>query len=325
MLDVTHIDPIEVDPTQVIERVTLVAPLGLRFWDEVSGKTIGNGLVVTAYPATNPQRRVRAFSNPSGIYVFRHLPGLRDFEHGSGDNNFWESLPPRRPFVIEVDDRERRFQPFLLTTHLPVRDVFVWEDPSPASPPSPTLGVPLYSAPSRSVPAAMAVIRAELRDPWAGPDHQGGPAAWAVIEAHIPGQPTVRGIANDKGRIALIFPYPDPGSEAFASPPDSPLLSPPAGSSSLRHQVWNIALQAAYKPMHPVPVGRATPPIPDLRDILMQPPATLWADTKRTKPLTEARLTFGQELILRSTDFTTEPIGGTPMSVLLITPAGSPP
>ena len=320
MLDTTNNDRIEVDLTHVIERLTLVAPLGLCFRDEVSGKIIGDGLVVTAYPATRPERRVRAVSNLSGIYVLRHLPGLRDFENGQGPTNVWDSPPSRRPFVIEVVDDERRFQPFLMTTHLPGRDVFVWEELSPVSPPGTMVDVPLYSAPTRTVPAAMAVLRADLWDPTAGPHPKGGPAAWAVIAARMPGQPIVRGIADDKGRIALIFPYPDPGSDAFGSPLDSPLLSPPVGGSSLRHQQWTIELEAAYKRLHPVPPLRHVPALPDLGDVLTQPAAILWAAFDHTE-LAAKTLTFGKELVVKSDTF----IEGSPKSVLYISPAGSPP
>lgn len=203
MIDPSTVDRMTVDVTHVIERVPRVAPLGLRFWDDVSGTTIGEGLIVTAYPRAQPDRRVRAFPNRSGLYVLRDLPGLRDFEQGEGSGAFWDSLPPRRSFIIEVVDSERRFQPFFFPADLPVRDVFVWDDPGGGSPPGTMPGVPLYSTPNRSVPAAMAVLRADLWDPGAGLTREGGPAAWAVIEARIPGRPAVRGIADERGRASL--------------------------------------------------------------------------------------------------------------------------
>jgi hypothetical protein len=318
MLDATKAERIQVDRAHVIDHITGVAPLGLRFRDEVSGKIIGDGLVVTVYAATRPQRRVRALSNPSGIYVLRHLPGLRAFEHGQAAENVSASPLSTQPFVIEVEDDERRFQPFLLTTHLPERDVFVWEDPSPPLSPGAIVDVPLYSAPTRMVPAAMAVLRADLWDP--RPDPEGGPAAWAVIAAHLPGQRSVRGVADDQGHIALIFPYPDPGSDVFSSPPDSPLLSPPAGSSSLRHHLWTIELEAAYTRLRPVAPFRHLPALPHLGDVITQPPATLWSAFGHTE-LAATTLTFGQELVVTSDTF----IEGSPRSVLYITPAGSPP
>ena len=64
-----------------------------------------------------------------------------------------------------------------------------------------------------------------------GPDRKGGPAAWAVLEAHVPGRPVVRGIADAQGRIALIFAYPEPVTNVLESPPVSSPLSPLDGST----------------------------------------------------------------------------------------------
>jgi hypothetical protein len=145
----------------------------------------------------------------------------------------------------------------------------------------------------------MAVLRAELWDPWAGKYHQGGPAAWAMVEAELPDQATVRGISDEKGRVVLIFPYPNPIPDAFGS------------TQPLTERSWTISLRAAYEPLIPVP------PFRDLSEILTQMPATLWADSEMTSPLTDVSLRFGQELFVKSQDYTTP--------VLLITPAGSPP
>ena len=313
MAEATPADVLKVDLTTVIERLSLVAPLGLRFWDQVSGRTIGDGLLVTAYPETQPYRRVQAFSNPSGIYVLHHVPGLREVETGQGDQGFWDHHPPQSPFVLEVVDRERRFQPFLLRLALPVRGVFNWQLPAGESPPADMLGVPLYSAPNRVVPAAMAVLRADLWDPRGGPDRTGGPAAWAVLAAHVPGQPIVRGIADAQGRVALIFAYPELVTNVLASPPLASPLSPPEGGTALRQQAWSITLQAAYEPQDPIPA------LPNLDKVLAQPLARLWDDFERTE-LTQVTLRFGQELIVYSRD-----AGGVRQSKLFITPTGSPP
>lgn len=63
-----------INQVQVLERLTLVAPFGVRFWDTVSGRAIGEGLTVTAYPHGNPARRVHAFANRSGVYALCTLP-----------------------------------------------------------------------------------------------------------------------------------------------------------------------------------------------------------------------------------------------------------
>lgn len=293
-----------IDLSQASERVTRVSPFGIRFWDEVTRKTIGDGLNVTAYPLARPSRRLAAFTCPSGAYAFRNLPGLHDFEIGEGGQEFWEEIPSRS-FVIEVEDTQRRFLPFSLNVSLPVRDAFVWEDPV-TSPLESPLGVPLFSAPSRPAPPSMAVLRASLKDPSLN-EGEGGPAAWAIVEAAVNGQVSARGIADASGQLLMIFPYP--------APPIDVSDSPPSGSASIRDQVWTIELEARYERQYP-PAS-----FPGLDAILTQAPAVLWRDTDYSDVLPVQRLTFGQELIVRSTDSST----GTPLSELLVTPVDSPP
>jgi hypothetical protein len=315
MAEVMQADGLNVDLRRIVERLTLVAPLGLRFWDEVLGKTIGDGLLVTASPETKPSLRVTACSNLSGIYVLHHLPGLREVENGVGDQDFWNAHPPQSPFIIEVLDQERRFQPFLLRLLLPVRGVYNGQLSTGDSPPIGMLGVPLFSTPTRAVPAAMAVLRADLWDPQGGQDQRGAPASWAVLEAQLPGRPVVRGMADAQGRIALIFAYPEPVTNVLESPPLMSPLSTVEGGTALRQQTWPVTLQAAYAPRHPVPAT------PNLDEALTQPPAQLWDvwdDVGRTE-LMPVTLRFGQELIVRSRD-----AGRRPRPALFITPAGSP-
>lgn len=285
------------------DRVTLVAPLGLRFWDAVSETVVGERLMSYAAPADDPRRRVRAFTNPSGIHVLRDLPGLRDFETGSGDARFWADHPPRFEFIIEVEDRTQQFQPFSFRIRLPLRGLLVWDCAPSGSPSKPIAAVPLFSTPSRAVPAGFAVVRAELWD-----DATGSPAAWAMLEVALPSGPPVRGLADRDGRVAVIFPYPEPPSEAFASPPGSP---PHGVGLSMFSEVWDIELRAYYL------ASRLAPVVPDLCDALLQPEAMLWADAARTQPLGTQGLQFGRELIVRS--------AGDANGRLLVTPIGSPP
>jgi hypothetical protein len=275
-----------VSPTAILDRITLVTPLALSFWDQVSNTTVGDGLVVTAYPPHQPEQAVQAIVNRLGIYVLRNLPGLRAVENGTGDTTFWASPPAIRVFVVEVQDTRRRFQPFSLTLSAPVRGVFAWEL-APGSPPEPT-SVPLFSAPARPAPAGMAVLRAELFDPI----HK-QPAAWAILEARLAGQLLARGLADAAGRLVLIFPFPEPNL---------------ASHIPLTQQVWSLQLRAAYASSTPVP------PLPDLEAALAQPSATLWQDSARSLPLAQANLSFGRELVLRSVDS----VSHQPLSQLLI-------
>lgn len=308
-------------PFITLDRLTMVAPLGLRFHDTTTGTIVGDGLSVWAYPVARPSAKSQAIANRRGVYVLHHGYGLRAREIGDGSRFYWDNpVPPNKDFVIEVTDLQSRFQPFQFTASLPNEGIFKWLD----SPLSTQTTVPLFPAPTLSVASGMAVIRADLWD--ASID---APAAWAVIEAFTAGKFLGRGIADDMGRIAVIFGYPTPLSFAPASPPGSPLGSPPiATSPPLTEQVWPLELRAFYTPdrpiVSPLEVG---PPLPDLRFTLSQPAATLWADADQTEIL-ETNLRFGRELILKSRPSPSSPpspLSQPRDSVLFITPAVSPP
>lgn len=306
-----------------LDRLTLVAPLGLRFCDQMSGTFVGDGLDVQVYPSGNPFSKVPAVPNRSGIYVLHHAPGLRELEHGEGDLNYWQAPPPTKDFVIEVNDQQRRFQPFQFTASLPAQGVYKWVSPVVDSPPNPSESVPLFSAPARSVPSGMAAVRADLWDAT-----NDAPASWAVIEASLDDRVIARGIADEQGRIALMFPYPAPRPFSMISPPASPLGSPPGPSSlPLTEQVWPIRLRALYTAARPALSPPApfetSPPLPELRFTLAQPEASIWSDADLTEPLLEASLRYGHELVLQSQ--ATSPPSQARQSVLFITPAVSPP
>ncbi|HEX8502107.1 MAG TPA: hypothetical protein VF659_16095 [Pyrinomonadaceae bacterium] len=492
-------------PFQLLERQTLLAPLGLRFRDAATGELVGGGLSVTVYPTDDPARRSVGFVNRSGVYAVRHAAGLRDVEFGSGDNAFWDAPPPKRAFTVEVYDTEGRFLPYSFQTALPVRGLHTWTwplgeasaqgSPEPASvfsdtfddgvrdarwklgtltPPAsafddkvtvaeaggrleitprssagvkayngyvsvsnwnltdaratavvvqtttnkaqtvftlaldannwfrflfesaklnfqtkvagaetstsipadaaqqrfwrlrhdragdqmifetssdgaawavrrvvprqfsvksltvelnagtassvaspgkavfggvvlesnPAQALPLYSAPTRPVTGGLAVLRAALWDAAAG-----APAAWALLEARVNGQPTARGYADAAGRVALVFPYPEPASFVQQNQPQP--------ATPFTRQEWPVSVFASYKPRSPAP------PVPDLKATLAQPRATLWADAARTTPLTKVTLRSGQQLVVRSNEAATDSApDGRPLPVLLITPAG---
>lgn len=308
-----------IETLPVIGRLTRTAPLGLRFWDDLTGRVVGDGLVVTAYPPDSPLRRTEAVVNRSGVYVLNGLPGLREVEFGNGDDDFWNAPPGRAIFKIEVVDTFRRFQPFLMTIEAPVKGIVGSAEAGGDSPPGASPGIPLYSTASRSVPAAMAVLRADLREWKTGGDHEGEPARWALVEARMAGRLVARGIADDRGSVALLFAYPAPVTHPLGSPP---VISPPgAEGPALRDQQWTIELSASFDKLSPEPPAPGSPALPELTEVLAQSPATLWADTERSEILTETVLGFGRELIVRSVDR----LSNRSRSVLLISAAGSPP
>src|SRR5207253_2093894 len=107
--------------TIVLERITRVTPLGIRFWDQATASVVSDGLIVEVYPSGEPERRMAARPNGIGTFVLPRLPGPRDpaFELGTGDTDFWQRLQPR-PHVIAVCDRNGHFQPFRLDQPLPM-------------------------------------------------------------------------------------------------------------------------------------------------------------------------------------------------------------
>ena len=311
-------------PFITLDRLTMVAPLGLRFHDATTGALVDDGLTIWAYPVGRPTAKQPAIVNRKGVYVLHHGYGLRERENGDGSRSYWDHPdPPNKDFVIEVTDLQRRFQPFQFTASLPFEGIFKWLD----SPLSTRTTVPLFPAPTQSVASGMAVIRADLWD-----TSIDAPAAWAVIEAFTAGKFLGRGIADDMGRIAVIFAFPSPLSFGLASPPGSPLGSPPiATSPPLTEQVWPLELRGFYTGRAilspPDWIDAVRTPLPDLRFTLSQPAATLWADADQTEIL-ETNLRFGRELILKSRPSPSSPpspLSQTRDSVLFITPAVSPP
>ncbi len=276
-------------PQPVLDRLTRVTPLGLRFWDVAAGKVVGNGLSVTATPPDNPARIIPATLNRSGIYLFQNLPGLREVEHGAGDADFWLN-PPQRTFIIDVIDSQRRYQPFRFAAQIPTRDLFTLDCLPETSPPNPpSASIPLHPARTYSVPPGLAVLRAHLRQ------INDQPAAWAVLEVRRQGQLLGRSFADRDGQLLVAFPYPEPLGPEFTSPPNSPPGSPPFGERPRpTEQSWTLQLDLFFSP------SVAAAAIPDLCEVLGQPPAMLSTALSPLTPLTEVTLEFGKELVIKS-------------------------
>ena len=304
-------------PLAVIERVTRVAPLGVRFWDAVTRRYVAD-LRVTAVSQERPGRILRLNAGPSGVYALQGVPGLRDFEFGEGDEAFWSQIPLPAPYILSVSDPQRRFLSFMAVVDVPTQGVQRWECGPQASPPEPgSSDIPLYSAAARRAPEGMAAIYAELYDPLADQ-----PAAWAVLEIAYEGAVLGRGLADANGRVLALIPYPPPV--------DFLPLSPVSTGAAPWQQEWTLGVRVAYEPdvfagvgslgsppVSPLPAGVGEG-VPDLCAALSQldsPPARVWRDAARTTPLTDAVLRFGHDLVLRSSD------AGRPLSRLLVAPA----
>jgi len=284
----------------VLETISIVTPLAVRLRDEATLTFFSDGLAAIVYPQGAPELAVSGTINRAGLFVFRNLPGLRRIEQGSGDADFWAANPPQASFVLEVSDVDGRFLPWSLPVKLPQRSVLGLGLTSPPASPitvqtgGETASLPLYSAASRPAPEGLGVLRAELWD--ADLDE---PAAWALIEAQAGEQRRVTGLADADGRVMLPLPYPKPPSE---------LGSPLGAGGPITRQSWPLAFSVRYRRRSPVPR------VPDLAEVLTQPPVTAWQETSRTTPWTSATLSFGRELVLAS-----RASGGGPSSTLLIT------
>jgi hypothetical protein len=289
---------------QVIERVTRNAPLGVRFWDVAAGTTAVDGLRVEVFPRSNPRARTLAVPNRGGVYVAHALPAAAPAPSPPGmTERAWEFSDAEpaelwaaaaRPYRVEVRDPRGRFLPCAFDAELPARGLLTWLAPwlSPprpialpgesGSPPRPMLErIPLFSSPSRPVPDPLAVVRAHLREQGSRRE-----AAWCLLGVSIDGAPRGLGLADEHGRVAVIFPYPEPPRRRLASPPE------PRNDFT-----WQVELAAFAAPASP------PGPVPELADLarvlggLETPRAVVESVTSPGAPL---RLAYRQELTVRT-------------------------
>lgn len=282
-----------------LERLTITSPFGVRFWDVAGRDVVRSGLRVSAREVGSP-RPLTAFQNGSGAWI---VGGLRlrrpraefpsedafresdEFRWGDGSTGFWTRWStPVTTLELHVADGEARFLPYRFRSGAPQKGFArrtCGEGPVDA--------MPLYSAPTRAVPAGMAVVRAQLVEPaWPSPPTERRPAAWAYVEVLIGGRVAGASYCDDQGRVAVIFPWP--------TPIDSSLLSPPGGSgaNALINQRWRVRLRACFDRL-----PAATPP--DLCEVLAQREVTL-LDAAPDLELGERDLEYGRELVVRSAD-----------------------
>lgn len=319
-------DAAMIEPFRLLERQTLIAPFGVKFWDVASGVHVSNGLQVLAYPGTHRLHSTPAFSNRSGsAYVLHHAWGMRKFELGLSNAPFPESPPASQRYTIVVNDENRRFLPVRFSADLPSAGIFRWPMGVQRTPLDPMDGsIPLYPSTLRAAPAGLAVLRAELHQ-----SLNGARASWAMMEARFNGRLIGRGIADEQGRITLIFAYPppqDPISSSVSSPPGNVTARLP-----FRKQEWTIQLSAFYEPtVLSLPLSppsdsprRDDLSVPELSDIFKQSPANLFLDEAKTVPLTEVQLRYGPKVFVSpGSAIVSSPPNPIPLSILFVSPAG---
>ncbi len=268
------------------EKVSVFTPLGIRFWDPVLDRQVDDYLIVKAYPGSGSGPVVDAFRTASGVYAFQGLPGLREVEFCHRDG-----VPPEKPFIIEVKDKLRRFLPVIFEVELPLpyRGIYRSVDDSPES-----QQFYLLSAPTRTVSAGLAVIHGALVEKTTGE-----PAAYAVMEVDVEssngGEDLGKwyGMADERGCISILFPYPDMEVSLSKSPPSSSPVP-------LEQQEWQLTIQVRYAPgdlRYPTAVNIETE-IPLLESILNQSEGRIWTDSDSFVNQWSTELIFGEALIL---------------------------
>jgi hypothetical protein len=126
------------------------------------------------------------------------------------------------------------------------------------------------------------------------------PAAHALLEVEIENGQKCYGVADERGCVAVLFPYPSLKGSLVGSPPRGPYVT------DYNQQQWDVTIRAYYAPdlLIDIPSGSK---IPEFRKILHQrnrPRARIlprWPGS----PLIlvnewPKRLRFGQELVLRT-------------------------
>jgi|SRR5271165_4397558 len=270
-----------------LESLSIVTPLGIRFWDLTLGLPIAEGLIVNLRLANSAWPVLTATLTASGVYGFFGLPGLRAAEYPTSSGY---GLARTFSYVVTVQDQLGRYLPTVL----------VYTLDQTGAPVNGAAGIQLaylFSAPTRTAPPGMAAVTAHLIDQDAN-----APAAWAVVSLQAGSDPeTWMGIADDTGSALVLVPYPVAQSLLLGSPPGS-------GQTSVGADTWELTVEVAYSPgLLSYPLAGAPDLVwpwtdtPNLKDILQaQQPATIWADPATPVSQFPATLTLGQNLALRS-------------------------
>jgi len=270
-------------PLEILTTRTL---LGIRLWDPATDRQVSEGIELTAWPETAPDLITPAFRTASGIFAFQNLPGMYDYEHPlAGTDPLLGSPPITRPFLVKINDLRGNFMPVCFRVELPLSDSGLYQ---PALISSPIDDEParfyLFSAPSRQSLPGLAAIRATVSAIENGPA-----AAYALIEVEENGRRWY-GLADGRGCVTILFPYPTFITALGTSPPGLP--------PSQQH--WSLTIRVRYDPglRSSLDAGE----LPTLRQIRNQADAQMWA-TEIAGSASFAQpfeLTYGQELILRT-------------------------
>ncbi len=260
------------------DRVVRTAPLGVQFRDVLDRRVVADGLRVELLDAQRPAKPLRLHASPSGVFVAHALPGMNGF----GDGEVTSPTATANRYSLSVSDSMGRYIATTIALDPPSDGLFepacLHASPSIDSPPH----VPLYSASTRPLPAALAVVRADLRLA----SDEDRPASWACIELWLGSVRIATGVADANGSVLLLSPLPPPREHTRRA-------SPPAG---LERMAWDVSLRAYWNPAH-----RAER-VPDLCEVHAQPEVALLNLRAPATPLTTLQLRAGEPLIAATTD-----------------------
>jgi hypothetical protein len=280
---------------ELLEELNTFTPLGIRFWDPVLNTQIRDSLRVTARSERGRGRAVCAFRTASDIYAFNGLPGLRTVENSSFDPQQNASPTIAHEYIIEVEDTRRNFNKVAFRVDLPLKYRGVFLSRTDSSPPQNSPRFILYSAPTRTAPSWLAVIRGELVD-----FETGQPAAHAVLKVHAPDERIWYGLADEMGRFGVFMTYPTIEGIFVGSP--RMFIGKP-----LNEQNWDLVVEVLYAPN--TLEGLPHTELPNYLSILRQKPARIWQESPGEgspggagSDVSELAVTleFGKELILRT-------------------------
>lgn len=273
----------QIEKNILLEKLIIRTPLGLRFWDHGANEAVRHNLIVTAWPRESGSSARLAIKNPSGIYSFHGLPGLRDWEYPRGDEKSKDQLFVNKQFIIKIEDPQNQFLTVAAVVEVPQPDDRIFDD-AISSPPEGDKGFRLFSAPTRVAKAYLAVVRAYLWDALKGEE-----AAHGMLKIGI-GTATWTGIADEKGKVAVMFPYPMDLRSLDASPPSSRI--------PLHEQSWHISVRVFYggADMTPLPFAE----LPNLKNIMAQTQAGIYETLSSSLDQLHETLTLGRQLVLRT-------------------------
>jgi len=265
------------DIDELSERYSIFTPLGLRFWDPVLNVQVSDHLCVRAWLDKTNYPVINGFRTASGNYAFQGLPGLHNIEYP-----YKQSPQLPKKFIVEVKDQMDRFIPAVFSVELPLSYKGLYLSEKLMSFP----GFYLISSPLRTTQPGLASVRGQLIC-----ESTGLPASYALAEVEIENRKWY-GIADKRGSIAVIFPYPEFKNLNNNPDPQDKIENP------FSLQKWQMNVSIRFSPKSLVfPQGSN---IPLLQTIVEQEAGKIWETKTQLVEKLSNNITFDHEFILKT-------------------------